>query len=128
MIQIDDKSHINLVFFPKSLDGMNVNPATNYISFKLRSEVTGKEYVFDGMCDADAYKDYYVLLLDLRPCEDGEYVYTLYGYTDFFNEDGTFNHVEMAYNSGIIHIGKFTTSEVVEYEAKNDNIQYKVDF
>ncbi len=107
MIQIDNKKHPNLVYLDKNFS--DFTPKT----LKLRSEVTGKEHTFNGLRDELGLADYFAYFLDLSGCEDGEYVYTL--------TNGKKQH------TGLIHIGKLETRDV-EYKAKNENIQYKVDF
>lgn len=41
------------------------------------SELTNKEYSFDGLTDGDDLADYYVFTLNLSDIPDGEYKYTI---------------------------------------------------
>ena len=108
MVRIDDKNYIDFTYFPKNGSDFPVT------SLKLRSEVTGEEYLID-LKEITQTTNYYAVVANFSELQDGEYLYFL---TD---NDGNYE------NNGLLRIGKIEETSK-EYNVKRIDAQYTPDF
>ena len=106
MIFIKNKCE-NLVSFPKN----GVNFDINKVHLKLKSELTGKEFIFDDLEDEGEDYLFYKLRVDFSDVDTGEYCYKL--------DDGQWTA------TGLLRVGILPKEDTKIYTKKQEIKEYK---